>query len=97
MVVDALNEMEGVFCLNPDGAFYVYPDISALIGRCRPDGGVIKTDSDFVTALLELGEVAVVPGVAFGLSPCFRISYAESDTVLETALARIAQVVASLE
>ena len=48
-------------------------------------------------AVVPLGEVAVVPGVAFGLSPCFRISYAESDTVLETALARIAQVVASLE
>ena len=97
MVVDALNAMEGVYCLNPDGAFYVYPDISALIGRRRPDGGVIETDSDFVAALLELGEVAVVPGVAFGLSPCFRISYAESDAVLETALARIARVVASLE
>ncbi len=97
MVVDALNEMEGIFCLNPDGAFYVYPDISALIGKCRPDGAVIKTDSDFVAALLELGEVAVVPGVAFGLSPCFRISYAESDVVLKTALARIAEVVASLK
>jgi aspartate aminotransferase len=97
MVVDALNAMEGVYCLNPDGAFYVYPDISALIGRRRPDGGVIETDSDFVAALLELGEVAVVPGVAFGLSPCFRISYAESAAVLETALARIARVVASLD
>ena len=97
MVVDALNEIEGIFCLNPDGAFYVYPDISALIGKCRPDGVVIKTDSDFVAALLELGEVAVVPGVAFGLSPCFRISYASSDVVLKTALARIARVVASLK
>ncbi len=97
MVVDALNEIEGIFCLNPDGAFYVYPDISALIGKCRPDGVVIKTDSDFVAALLELGEVAVVPGVAFGLSPCFRISYAESDAVLKTALARIARVVGSLK
>ena len=97
MVVDALNAMEGVYCLNPDGAFYVYPDISALMGRRRPDGSVIETDTDFVAALLELGEVAVVPGVAFGLSPCFRISYAESDAVLETAIARIARVVASLE
>ncbi len=97
MVVDALNAMEGVYCLNPDGAFYVYPDISALIGKRRPDGAVIKTDSDFVAALLELGEVAVVPGIAFGLSPCFRISYAESDAILETGMERIARFVASLE
>ena len=97
MVVDALGAMTGVHCLIPDGAFYAYPDISALIGRRRPDGGVIETDSDFVAALLELGEVAVVPGVAFGLSPCFRISYAVSDAALETALARIGQVVAALD
>ena len=97
MVVAALNAMPGMHCLNPDGAFYAYPDISTLIGRRRPDGGIIKTDSDFVAALLELGEVAVVPGVAFGLSPCFRISYAESDAVLETALARIARIVEMLE
>ena len=97
MVVDALDAMTGVHCLIPDGAFYAYPDISALIGRRRPDGGVIETDSDFVAALLELGEVAVVPGVAFGLSPCFRISYAVSDAALETALARIGQVVVALD
>ena len=96
MVVDALNAMEGVYCLNPDGAFYVYPDISALIGRRRPDGGVIETDSDFVSYLLEAGEVAVVPGVAFGLSPYFRISYAASDEMLEDAMARITSVIATL-
>ena len=96
MVVAALNAMDGIACPMPDGAFYVYPDIAALIGKASPDGKIIESDSDFVAAVLELGEVAVVPGVAFGLSPCFRISYATADDLLATAMQRIGAVVASL-
>ena len=96
MVVVALNAMDGVSCPAPDGAFYVFADISGLIGKARPDGKVIASDSDFAAALLELAEVAVVPGVAFGLSPAFRLSFAAADDVLQTALGRIAEVVASL-
>ena len=95
-VLAALNAMEGISCPAPDGAFYVFADISGLIGKKRPDGKVIETDSDFAAALLELGDVAVVPGVAFGLSPAFRISFAIADDALDTALDRIASVVASL-
>ena len=62
----------------------------------RPDGKIIESDSDFVSYLLEAGEVAVVPGVAFGLSPYFRISYAAADDVLADAMQRIAKVTASL-
>jgi len=93
LVCDALNAMPGVSCAAPDGAFYVYPSISGLIGKKQPDGQVIETDADFVRYLLEAGEVAVVPGIAFGLSPYFRISYAASDEVLTEAMARISQVV----
>ena len=96
MVVAALNAMDGVSCPAPDGAFYVFADISGLIGKARPDGKVIDSDSDFAAALLELAEVAVVPGVAFGLSPAFRLSFAAADDVLHTALGRIADMVASL-
>ena len=96
MVVAALNAMEGVSCPAPDGAFYVFADIAGLIGKTRPDGKVIDSDSDFAAALLELAEVAVVPGVAFGLSPAFRLSFAAADDVLQTALGRIAEVIASL-
>ena len=92
----ALNAIDGIDCPAPDGAFYVFADISGLIGRTRPDGTVIGTDSDFAAALLELGEVAIVPGVAFGLSPAFRLSFAAADDVLDEALGRIARVVASL-
>ena len=96
LVCDALNAMRGVSCAEPDGAFYVYPSISGLIGKSRPDGKVIETDADFVSYLLEAGEVAVVPGIAFGLSPYFRISYAASDVILAEAMARIGRIVDSL-
>jgi len=96
LVCDALNAMPGVSCAKPDGAFYVYPSIDGLIGKRAPDGRVIDTDADFVSYLLEAGEVAVVPGVAFGLSPYFRISYAAADAVLHEAMARIGRIVSSL-
>ena len=96
LVCEALNDIDGIDCSHPDGAFYVYPSIAKLIGKKRPDGMVIETDSDFVSYLLEAGEVAVVPGVAFGLSPYFRLSYAASDEMLEDAMARITDVTATL-
>ena len=96
LVLAALNAIEGISCPPPDGAFYVFADISGLIGRARPDGKVIETDSDFAAALLELGDVAIVPGVAFGLSPAFRLSFAAADDVLDEALGRIARVVGQL-
>ena len=95
-MIDALNAMEGVSCPAPDGAFYAFADISGLIGKVRPDGKPIESDSDFAAALLELAEVAIVPGVAFGLSPAIRLSFAASDEVLKLALRRIAEVVTSL-
>ncbi len=96
LVCDALNAMPGVCCTKPDGAFYVYPSINGLMGKTRPDGQVIETDADFVSYLLEAGEVAVVPGIAFGLSPYFRISYAASDAALAEAMSRIGRIVNSL-
>ena len=95
-VLVALNAMDGVTCPAPDGAFYAFADISGLISKVRPDGRVIETDSDFAAALLELGDVAIVPGVAFGLSPAFRLSFAAADDALDTALTRIASVVETL-
>ena len=89
LVVDALNAIDGIDCPNPDGAFYVFPSIEGMIGRKRPDGAVIENDSDYVTWLLEDGGVAAVQGVAFGLEPHFRISYATSTVALEDACARI--------
>jgi aspartate aminotransferase len=73
----------------PEGAFYVYPDISGCIGKTSAGGVKIETDEDFATALLDETGVAVVFGAAFGLSPNFRVSYASSDTVLAEACRRV--------
>ena len=68
-----------------------------MIGKTTPQGTTIESDADFATYLLEDAEVAVVPGVAFGLSPYFRISYATSDDALKTACTRIQDACAALK
>lgn len=89
LVVAALNEIDGMTCPTPEGAFYVYPELYGLIGRTTPKGKRIATDEDFVAYLLDEARVATVQGAAFGLSPAMRISYATSDAALNEACARI--------
>ena len=96
LVVEKLNHIEGISCPVPEGAFYVYPDISSLMGKKTQNGKVISSDQDFCTYLLEEVGVAVVFGSAFGLSPNFRISYATSDGLLEDACERIKKFCGSL-
>ncbi|WP_395542095.1 pyridoxal phosphate-dependent aminotransferase [Neotabrizicola sp. sgz301269] len=96
LVVSMLNQAPGLRCPRPEGAFYVYPDISGCIGKATPGGTVITNDEVFATALLEETGVAVVFGAAFGLSPNFRVSYATSDEVLHEACSRIQRFCASL-
>ena len=74
-VVKALNAIDGIECLNPGGAFYVFPSCKELIGKKDLNGKEIKSDTDFVQSLLESSGVAVVQGSAFGLDGFFRISY----------------------
>ena len=88
-VVKALNEIEGIECLNPDGAFYVFPSCKGLIGKKDINGNDIKKDTDFVQSLLENNGVAVVQGSAFGLEGFFRISYATSMENLKKAMEKI--------
>jgi aspartate aminotransferase len=96
LVVKELNKAKGIHCQTPEGAFYVYPSCAGAIGRKTPQGKVIKTDTDFVTYLLEAEGVAVVQGEAFGLSPYFRISYATSTEALTEACKRIQRACAAL-
>jgi len=97
LVVSMLNQAKGVTCPRPEGAFYVYPDISACIGKTSAAGTLIENDEAFATALLEETGVAVVFGAAFGLSPNFRVSYATSDEALTEACARIQTFCAGLK
>ena len=96
LVVEMLNAAEGVSCPTPEGAFYVYPSIAGCIGKTSPAGTAITDDEVFATALLEETGVAVVFGAAFGMSPNFRVSYAESNEVLAEACRRIQGFCASL-
>ena len=96
LVVKMLNEAKGLSCHTPEGAFYVYPSCTGLIGATTPSGAVIKNDEDVVNFLLDAEGVAVVHGAAFGLSPHFRVSYATSIDVLEEACKRIQRACASL-
>tara|TARA_B100000686_G_scaffold196123_1_gene203007 strand:- start:524 stop:1723 length:1200 start_codon:yes stop_codon:yes gene_type:complete len=88
-VVKSLNAINGINCLNPEGAFYVFPSCKELIGKKDKKGKKIENDSDFVQSLLENNGVAVVQGSAFGLEGFFRISYATSMKNLEKAMSRI--------
>lgn len=93
----ALNAVDGLSCALPEGAFYLFPNCSALLGTIAPDGRRIENDLDFCAYLLDVGLVAAVPGSAFGLDGYFRISYATSDEALRKACDRIAQVCGQLQ
>ena len=91
-VVKSLNDIKGINCLNPNGAFYVFPSCKGLLNKKTK----LKTDTDFVQKLLEKENVAVVQGSAFGLDGYFRISYATSMQNLKKAMNRIRSFCESL-
>jgi aspartate aminotransferase len=97
LVVGMLNQTKGLKCPTPEGAFYVYPSCAGTIGKTTAKGVKIKTDEDFVTALLEEEGVACVHGAAFAGSPAFRISYATSTKALEDACTRIQRFCGNLK
>ncbi|MEQ9886600.1 pyridoxal phosphate-dependent aminotransferase [Pectobacterium zantedeschiae] len=96
-VVAALNEAPGLRCQTPQGAFYVYPSCAGVLNKTTPQGQVIRSDKDFVEALLESEGVALVHGDAFGVAPNFRLSYAASMAQLEAACERIQRFCRSLK
>jgi len=91
-VVKSLNNIKGINCLTPNGAFYVFPSCKGLLNKKTK----LKTDTDFVQKLLEKSNVAVVQGSAFGLDGYFRISYATSMQNLKKAMERIKSFCESL-
>ena len=91
-VVQSLNNIDGINCLTPEGAFYVFPSCKGLLNKKTG----LKTDTEFVQKLLEKSNVAVVQGSAFGLDGYFRISYATSMKNLQKAMNRIKSFCESL-
>jgi aspartate aminotransferase len=95
LAVSMLNQAKGLSCRSPEGAFYAFPDCSALLGKRTPKGQLLETDRDVVLYLLDRG-VAAVQGAAYGLSPHFRISFATSPEVLAEGCRRIQRACAEL-
>jgi len=94
-IVDKLNAIEGITCMLPQGAFYVFPDVSSLFGRSY-QGRVISNSSDFAAYLLDVANVAVVPGGDFGHDDHVRLSYATSLSNIEEGMERIKNAVMKL-
>ena len=96
LILGHISQIPDVKCPKPGGAFYVFPDFSAYIGK-SVDGREINNDMDLCIYLLEVGHIATVPGSAFGMDGCVRISYANSDENLEKAMQRLKNALAALK
>ncbi len=96
LAVAMLNAAPGISCRRPEGAFYVFPNISGVIGKRTPQGDVIANDLDFGLYLLDRAEVGVLQGAAYGMSPYIRISYSISTEKLHEACSRIQRACAAL-
>lgn len=94
-IVKRLNSIEGVSCLKPQGAFYVFPDVSKIIGKTFKEQ-TIKDSIPLAEILLEEANVAVVPGGAFGADEYIRLSYATSMENITKGLDRIKEFVAKI-
>lgn len=84
--VEGFNSIDGLSCVTPDGAFYVYVNCAGVIGAVKPDGALLESDQDVTLYLLDEAKVAVVQGSAYGLSPYFRVSFAADDDTLRAAI-----------
>ena len=96
-VLGRLTALDGIVCPKPEGAFYLFPDVSHYLGTTAPDGRRVETSSDLCFYLLEAHDVALVPGDAFGAPTGVRISYAAAMESLRTALDRIERGLAALQ
>ncbi len=90
-IVTALNEIPGVRCLNPEGAFYVFPDLSGVLGRELRGGKVCQTTAELAAWLLDEVKVGIIHGEAFGAPGCARLSYALSLDKIKEGVGRIQQ------
>ena len=90
IIVDAFRNIEGIKVMNPQGAFYLFPDISALFGKTF-NGKTIKNADDMMWYLLDVAHVATVSGIAFGTPECIRLSYATSEENIIKAMTSISK------
>ncbi len=96
LIVSMMNDIAGVSCAQPAGAFYIFPDVRALIGRKAPNGTTIESDVDLVNYLLEEASVALMDGTSYGMPGFLRISYATGSDTIRAGCTAIAAAVAKL-
>lgn len=96
-LLERLNSIDGLSCHKPQGAFYLYVNVAAFIGKTTANGRHIGNDADFVMALIEEQHVVAVQGAAYGMSPYFRISYATSMEILTEGCNRLAAFCAGIQ
>ncbi len=96
LVMGRISKMKGVKCAVPEGAFYIFPDMSSFYGKSNGDSK-INGSMDLCLFLLGTGHIATVPGEAFGAENCIRISFANSDSNLEKAMDRLEKALSQLK
>lgn len=97
LIISLLSEIPGVKTNVPQGAFYVFPDVSAYFGKTSPDGSIVKNSSDMSLYLLNVAYVSTVAGDAFGAPVNIRVSYAASDNNIIEACKRISKALSDLK
>lgn len=97
LIVELAKEIPGWKVNRPEGAFYLFPEVSAYIGKTAPDGKLIESSGDYTMYLLETAHVACVDGAAFGAPGYMRLSYATSDDNIREAMRRIKEASALLK
>ncbi|HRN49531.1 MAG TPA: aminotransferase class I/II-fold pyridoxal phosphate-dependent enzyme, partial [Niabella sp.] len=96
-VMELLKDVPGISCTEPEGAFYVFPDMSSYYGKTDEEGNIIKDSADLCMYILNTAHVSSVMGAAFGEPNCVRFSYANSLENIEKAWARIKEALAKLK
>ncbi|MVW78627.1 aminotransferase class I/II-fold pyridoxal phosphate-dependent enzyme [Bordetella sp. 02P26C-1] len=96
-IVRMLNDIEGMSCASPAGAFYVFPNVQGFVGKQTPDGKTITNDLDFVHYLLDAAGVAVLDGTAYGNPGYLRMSFATDLETIKTGCEKIAQACRQLQ
>ncbi|MCD5972466.1 Aminotransferase, s I/II [Pseudomonas savastanoi pv. glycinea] len=96
LIIELLNDVPGLKCLDIEGAFYAYPNCGGLIGKRTPDGVVLQSDLDVRNYLLESANVAVLDGAAYGLSPYLRLSFATSTEIITEGCRRMKEACQAL-
>jgi aspartate aminotransferase len=97
VIVELLNQCDGLSCHTPEGAFYVFVNCAGLLGRRTPGGRTIETDGDFAQYILEEAQCTIVQGAGYGMSPYFRVSFPIEVAILREAGRRIRDACAKLE